>query len=1102
MSKPSKIPKRLAYIIRYNGTDYELKTDPQGWEETAIGFSRSSDFGNNAEFAIPLKFSLDGRVLLNNIYAEKDMYSYAEMIIEKRNNDYQLEYFYKYELDFTTYKDDTKYVTIAGKEIGLFSKVETFNETEYDIPLPATDKLFITYKGVKMFAVNSIQVGFGDCVKIGSSGFNFSLRGNRASRAFIQELSFTDLNGKPYETSTLRAVQDYTFVLKMRMNVSLRQKWFFTPETPVTTMRLSVYDLDNNKLRDLKVWTPTSVKNGFIWGTETEYQFNSFYGQLEALYLFNEDISVTLAEGEVLRLMFTTSQDTTMRVTEALESVMDIEGLTVSPFDDLKLQVFPFTYLISELIKKIDPSGVLVYDERVLPYLNMLSCTDAIKGMKRSDKSGVVRSSLQDALKALNAIECIGVDFKGNVMRIQYRGDCYKQESYNGVLKVNQINVSADNSHSFNDITIGWKTEYTKDRDGFITQPFLEKKTFMVKDAKTKNSLEVVSPYIGDPYDIENYIYKVHNNPTTTKEHRIIQLACVNETQVVDDVLPEFIVQPQSQTSNTEYVVAEIEHNPEVPILKPKFGLLYNQSIARSENMGLNGFDTPTYDDCVELLTLAGGENDDLSKYKSTDSAYWNAPNSGAENLFGLDLRGGGNWNGSTFVGLKIAGGVWHKTGVIALAFGTGNAIIELDYPTSFFSLRLTKPATTEQLLLDNGTRVEDYTDFEGNRYVCRKIGSKIWMCENLITKFTANGLPITGGWKAYDDDEDNAYVQTNYVGLALSGSVQLQELPDSPNSFFMALGLRQKGTTGIGTPIFVTSNGLVYEELNITTTDKVEFTVGEGGMGTYKVYDLPKGVYELVTIARWIGNPIVWGFTIDGVLVTKTFTNLMLYKNQLTYLFKGNGESVFNLPYSAQRLAQKHLSYLAISTYKLGSMIEFEKTETDTNMASVLFYEPREQVVLSFNDSGYDYENNKITFTSSVNDIVLGAVLTQYNGSDTTQLNYVIDINKTTKTLTFNQRPPTPISGANYLFLMNKVVTENINIDARETDVMFLPATIEVQTDENLTTLDDIHTNRYGFYKFYDEKRGKSYEGWINNITFAIGKKQSQQWELQAKQL
>jgi hypothetical protein len=216
-----------------------------------------------------------------------------------------------------------------------------------------------------------------------------------------------------------------------------------------------------------------------------------------------------------------------------------------------------------------------------------------------------------------------------------------------------------------------------------------------------------------------------------------------------------------------------------------KFGRLYNQSTARNPNIGLNGFDTPTYDDCVELRTLAGGSNDDLSKYKSIDSVYWDTPNTDAENLFGFDLRGGGRWSDdSLYVLLKQLSHLWHKTGNMNFAWVISNAIEEINETTSFYSLRLAKSATTEQLLLDDGTRVEDYVDYEGNRYFCRKIGSKIWMCENLITKYDKYGVEIDH--LDYDDDVNNSYVINNinvlgseveYVVTELSISGCTQEI-------------------------------------------------------------------------------------------------------------------------------------------------------------------------------------------------------------------------------------------------------------------------------------------------------------------------------------
>ena len=47
-------------------------------------------------------------------------------------------------------------------------------------------------------------------------------------------------------------------------------------------------------------------------------------------------------------------------------------------------------------------------------------------------------------------------------------------------------------------------------------------------------------------------------------------------------------------------------------------------------------------DDLHSFTTRDGGTYTDGGKLKSTVSDYWDDPNTGAENLFGFDVRGGG----------------------------------------------------------------------------------------------------------------------------------------------------------------------------------------------------------------------------------------------------------------------------------------------------------------------------------------------------------------------------------------------------------------------------------------------------------------------------
>ena len=103
---------------------------------------------------------------------------------------------------------------------------------------------------------------------------------------------------------------------------------------------------------------------------------------------------------------------------------------------------------------------------------------------------------------------------------------------------------------------------------------------------------------------------------------------------------------------------------------------------------------------------------------------------------------------------------------------------------------------------------------------------------------------------------------------------------------------------------------------------------------------------------------------------------------------------------------------------------------------------------------------------------------------------------------LTFNYNVK-EVNGGNYNtddFSIRQTVVENDDVATIEP--LFLPAILKVKTDERLNSISELMLDKYGFYKFFNEKNGYSYSGWVNTITFAIGKEQSQSWELQAKNI
>ena len=78
--------------------------------------------------------------------------------------------------------------------------------------------------------------------------------------------------------------------------------------------------------------------------------------------------------------------------------------------------------------------------------------------------------------------------------------------------------------------------------------------------------------------------------------------------------------------------------------------------------------------------------------------------------------------------------------------------------------------------------------------------------------------------------------------------------------------------------------------------------------------------------------------------------------------------------------------------------------------------------------------------------------------------------------------------------------VVEDANLDLSATSPMFLPMLINCDTAEDVVDLDVFKTKKYRYLRVTDKKSGRTFSGWINNITFAVTKNKQKSLEMQAR--
>jgi uncharacterized protein (TIGR02145 family) len=209
-------------------------------------------------------------------------------------------------------------------------------------------------------------------------------------------------------------------------------------------------------------------------------------------------------------------------------------------------------------------------------------------------------------------------------------------------------------------------------------------------------------------------------------------------------------------------VVANIEH-----------GALYNwYAVTDSRNIANTGWHVPTVSEIQTLVSYLGGDSVAGGKLKETGTAYWESPNTGADNSSGFNARGsGGRSYSGSFFDLKYVGYFW-GTNTVLLGNPLGIAMLynssEINYTWTYASPNSLKDGTSVRLVADSGSPTS-YIGNDGKVYRTVTIGTQTWVADNLNeTKYRdGSTIPIvsdnsawsaltTGAMCYYDNDESN----------------------------------------------------------------------------------------------------------------------------------------------------------------------------------------------------------------------------------------------------------------------------------------------------------------------------------------------------------
>jgi uncharacterized protein (TIGR02145 family) len=190
-------------------------------------------------------------------------------------------------------------------------------------------------------------------------------------------------------------------------------------------------------------------------------------------------------------------------------------------------------------------------------------------------------------------------------------------------------------------------------------------------------------------------------------------------------------------------------------VTKETYGALYNWYAATYNVGGASiapvGWHVPDDAEWNTLVTFLGGGLIAGGKLKEVGFAYWQPPNTGANNSSGFTaLPGGmreltGTIPPASYNGINLTG-YWMSSSVYAVGGHNENGFFGIAYDGAdggIWGTVLLSCGLSIRLIKDDSINPGNVIDVDGNSYHTVKIGTQVWMAENLKVEHYNNGIII-----------------------------------------------------------------------------------------------------------------------------------------------------------------------------------------------------------------------------------------------------------------------------------------------------------------------------------------------------------------------
>lgn len=480
-----------------------LRNTPDGWQDISLGWERNmTEFGINRKFSLPLGFVLDGAQILRYIIATKGYEEPVFLVIKRQalhldpaEYYYYHKYFYKGELDLSSFKDEETRVECSIMEGQLTKDYKANKNTMYELDIDSLEPIYVKMDGVRLrtgatmpliddLEISSMQIALGyllPVVFINQEGLAPGISIKSQNLEQTQSLEYPNAFDFLAHSENWFCKNENSYPVPIRLNGTLP---FETVKNDVAgafsfRFQTNLQTPANQGLYEFYPATPAGSP-----GDQVDIPF---------------DLTITLQPNE--RLFF---RGALIRSAPAQElSLKFREGGFLRVGAD---SIYKTTYIkalwpgkvYSELVKNISGSAGNASSQLLEDRKNIvISSGDAI----RSLAGAKVKTRLADFFTSYNVVMNAGLGIEGNKIVFERKSHFFDKSNPIPLGKVKNVNIKLAIDLLFNNLKIGYPDQEYNDVNGREEFNITDEWSTAIK--KIVKVLELVSIYRADPFGIE-----------------------------------------------------------------------------------------------------------------------------------------------------------------------------------------------------------------------------------------------------------------------------------------------------------------------------------------------------------------------------------------------------------------------------------------------------------------------------------------------------------------------------------------------------------------------------------------------------------------------